>query len=324
MNCINFKNSAQPVELLTQADKISRLEEIFIKYRHKTDIFLPDENFYNEISSPDDAKLLADKIFRWLGIKHRSLDIRIDPAQDQLVVYTRKSGSSTINLGWRVLNDPFLCGAALAHGITHHLLLSRAKLHLESSEENEALTDLGTIYSGLGVLILNGFSSGSDALGSMAQANYIAECLDYFEERRIVKSLWQPYVLPSVISNVVPDKLPIQNYSMAVRQQINKMTGNRTKTALVLMMIIILIGTSVFVYVKRPKNISAEMQSQKETIDILKIQYQQCIDTVEYKRQTRDLTDIFMQRNIEADQSRCTSLRNRYNYEVAQYNSKLK
>lgn len=195
MDCVNSNITAQPTKLPTVADQIVHLEKLFASYRHKADVFLPGKDFYTNITEPSDAQLMANKIFEWLGIKHHSLEIHIDPNQDQLLKYSMHGDSKNLILGRNCLNNPLLAGAVIAHGICHHLLLSRSNTHLENIEENESLTDLGTIYAGLGVLIINSFKSELAVLGSMAKPNYIAECKDYFNEKRIVSNLWHPHVM---------------------------------------------------------------------------------------------------------------------------------
>jgi hypothetical protein len=50
----------------------------------------------------------------------------------------------------------FILGATLAHELAHHYL-ARMGVRLSDTDENERLTDLATIYLGLGKLTLNGY-----------------------------------------------------------------------------------------------------------------------------------------------------------------------
>lgn len=323
MGCITFQGKVVQVSLLTHSDKIKKIEEVFSGNRHKSDIFLPDDDFYESTVSAEDPERMADSIFKWLGIKHRSVHFHVDPNQEQLLVYTHKKNASQLSLGPEVLQDPLLCAAVVAHGIVHHLLIARAKISLGESDENEALADLGTIYAGLGILVINGFETKQSALGSMGTQNYASEFLDYCSELRIVKSLWQPYVLPSVASEYLSTSTPLQKLKPFIKSRLSRSASRRKKITFGLTVMLVTMGGVFYIMASQPKYLSAEMQEKRGTIALLKNQVEQCQNTVAYKQQKWDQSDIFIQRQIDADKTRCTSLTNRYNYEVNDYNSKL-
>ncbi|MBA3758022.1 hypothetical protein H0X10_00090 [Candidatus Saccharibacteria bacterium] len=323
MNCVNSHTEDPGTTLLTQTDKVVSLDKLFAKYRHTHDVFLPDETFYKAVTGPEDVEHMAGSIFKWLGIKHRSITFHIDPSQDQLVTVDVHKTSTRVVVGWVNQIDPFICGASVAHAIVHHLLICRAKLDLGNDQENEELADLGTIYLGLGIVVMNGFGSRTSVLGSMARTNYVAECLDYFKDRNVVPSLWQPYVIPSVIAQNTRNHLPDNQYVPYIRTQRTTHQTHKKRLVIIGSMALVMTGLLVAVFATKPRYLSAEMQDQKESINLLKDQHKQCQDTVLRKRQTWDQSDIFILRQIEADQTRCTSLKNRYNYEVGQFNSRL-
>jgi hypothetical protein len=63
---------------------------------------------------------------------------------------------SRIKLGATNKHSPFVLGAILAHELTHHFLLNKGVVY-DDINENERLTDLATVYLGLGKLTLNGY-----------------------------------------------------------------------------------------------------------------------------------------------------------------------
>jgi len=63
---------------------------------------------------------------------------------------------SRIKLGFTNKHSPFVLGAILAHELTHHYLFNRGVVY-DDIDENERLTDLATVYLGLGKLTLNGY-----------------------------------------------------------------------------------------------------------------------------------------------------------------------
>ncbi|MHB8655620.1 MAG: hypothetical protein ACYDA9_17270 [Terriglobia bacterium] len=100
--------------------------------------------------------------------------------------------------------DPLAVGAILAHEMMH-LYLFRLNLKLEDTQENELLTDLATINTGLSILIINGMSYSSEwwltiimavfgrvywrsqelAFGYFKPREYGDYAKFYFKERRI-------------------------------------------------------------------------------------------------------------------------------------------
>lgn len=322
MDCIESAAAGEPIELLTQADKLAYLEKLFSPKRPKADVFLPDETFYSEIRGPEDAERIADTLFKWLGIKHRSISFHIDPNQDKLISYEKHGATSTVSLGWRVQADQFLCAAAVAHAVVHHVLLARSKITLSNTHETEELTDLGTIHAGFGIIIMNSLNSAVPALGSLAAPNYIAECQDYFSEQRIVSSVWSPFVLTEVL-NVYAQDINQQRSAGFVSRRLKRGLKRKHKLHVAAALFASAALGAGFLFIQRPKHMTPELQAQADTIKILKSQFEQCEDTVKRKQQTWNTDDIFIQRQIEADMSRCSSLRSRYNHEVSRYNSQL-
>jgi hypothetical protein len=323
MDCLKTNTKNPQVELLTHSDKTERLEEIFAAYHRKNDVFLPNDTFYADITGPESLGAMASAIFTYLGVKHRNVEFHIDLDSTEPVAYQRHSGANRIVLGWRAMEDPLLAGSLVAHGIAHHLLISRAKIHLDSNEEIESFTDLATIYAGLGILVMNGLTSKHGCLGALAPQNYVAECIDYFHEHRVVPSVWQPYVTPEVISLHGDKPLPKRRYRTVIRKRIEQHAKHRKNIMVGGMLTALFLGFIGFTILSGPQYLSAEMQAQKDTVDLLKLQHRECEETVQRKERTWDTSDIFMQRQIDADKTRCASLRNRYNYEVSQYNDKL-
>jgi len=190
MDCVKSFSKTKKIQLLNQSDKIEFLETAFSSYKQKSDIFIPDASFYKQTTLQSDIDQMADAIFKWLNIKHRSIEFKTNANQPLYLDYTKKGAHSIVTINYAAQANSLLLGAVIAHAITHHLLISRSKVSIQNIGENEALTDLGTIYLGLGVLVLNGLNNAAPMLGYMAADNYVAECLDFFNERRLVPSIW--------------------------------------------------------------------------------------------------------------------------------------
>ena len=135
------------------------------------EIFLPDATFYAQYDQSVDKTaglhLMAQALFGWLKIDPMGSVIDFYEEKDfpkhsgdTAGFYTRfedKHGyeRELIYLNSRHRQNSLAVGAILAHEMMH-LYLFRLGLRLEDTRENELLTDLTTIKTGLPVLILNG------------------------------------------------------------------------------------------------------------------------------------------------------------------------
>lgn len=322
MDCILRKGRTEHVTLLTHADKVKKLEEFLGSKRHRIDLFLPEDVFYGTTVGPDDPERMADQIFKWLGVKHRSLVLHIDSNQETLMSYEHTKAGSRVVLGWRCQEDVLLCGAVVAHAVVHHLLIARARISFGSHEEDESITDLATIHAGLGVLILNSFGK-QPVLGMMGRINYASEFLDYCNQHQLVSSLWQPYVMPDTATQYLSAKSKAGILKPFIVRSIKRTRSQKWIVTASVSCFVLITGVGAIIVSNQPARLSAEMLEKRDSISVLKAQVEQCQETVNRKEATWDRSDIFIQRKIEADETRCASLRSRYNYEVGQYNADL-
>jgi len=156
--------------------------------------FFPPRDFYNKWSGNDfSLAIMAQKILSYLNepvgnfivVFHSSLG-------DTPGVFTvTKEGQEVIFVNDKYVKDPYAVSAVLAHEIMHLYLMSRKHIVLEDKKENELLTDLGTIYLGLGILVINGMSYKSNwfltVIGLFAGVLYVNEqklAFGYFEPRQ--------------------------------------------------------------------------------------------------------------------------------------------
>lgn len=138
--------------------------------------YYPDDLFYLQYCEDPLAALhyKSRALFSFLNIEPRGCiidfcddrDLGHRFSADAAGLYTRvsdKHGQETeiILVNSKYRSDPFAVGAVLAHEMMH-LYLFRLGLRLEDTHQNELLTDLATINTGLSILILNGMSYSSD------------------------------------------------------------------------------------------------------------------------------------------------------------------
>jgi len=131
-------------------------------------IFEPDENFYSMLKGGDPFKAL-----RYLGhfLKLKSLpDVELVDSK-----FFEEQGiggfitGSKISIPKYFIKDPYGFGYVLAHELAHYILIHEEQIILDDEQENEILTEIFVIYSGMGKLFLNGFKS-KDVEGSSLHA----------------------------------------------------------------------------------------------------------------------------------------------------------
>lgn len=324
MQCVIESSGTKKLQLITHTDRVKELTSMLAHIRHKADLFLPSDTFYPEQVSSEDPERMAHEIFSWMGIKHRSLIFHMDPDQDQLVQYSYVKHKSQVSFNMQAMQNPFVCGAAVAHAITHHLIIARAKVQLNATQEDEAFADLATVYAGLGILILNSFSTKTPALGGMAQANYASEFLDYCSGQRIVSSIWMPHILPNITETHLGAHDKSKRLVPFLSAYTKHVASHRRGIALVTSATGLLLIAILSLFLSQPKALSADMLEKRDGISVLKAQIAHCEATVKRKLATWDQSDIFIERQIQADNTRCNSLKSRYNYEVGEYTTQLK
>jgi len=135
-------------------------------------VFFPDSYFYAGYYNDNLAGLhyMARVLFEWLEISPNGCIIdffneKDYPGQNAPGFYTKiknENGEETevIFINATHKHDSFSVGAILAHEMMH-LYLFRLNLKIDNVLENELLTDLATIRTGLSILILNGMTYSS-------------------------------------------------------------------------------------------------------------------------------------------------------------------
>lgn len=139
--------------------------------------FYPDQEFYSEYTKNIETGLddMVNKLFAYLEIPREGCIVSFCPKKvlmqispDTAGFYTKQLSDENkevemIMVSIEHAEKPLHVAAILAHEMMH-LYLFRLGIEIEDTAENELLTDLATIETGLGILTLNG----------MARHNHIA------------------------------------------------------------------------------------------------------------------------------------------------------
>lgn len=131
-----------------------------------TDEFFPDEYFGDE----EDAEALVRRVCGYMSVNRDRLEIEFFKSQEVEIQsrfcfvegstkgasghYTKRRGKFVISLESSQLEDPMNLVATVAHELGHVRLLGEGRLH-RGYEDHESLTDLLTVFLGLGVFTAN-------------------------------------------------------------------------------------------------------------------------------------------------------------------------
>lgn len=149
---------------------------------NETAIFEPDETFYSMLKDGEPFKAL-----RYLGafLKLKSLpDVELADSKffEEQGIGGFISGSK-ISIPKYFTKDPHGFGYVLAHELAHYILIHEEQIILDDEQENEILTEIFVIYSGMGKLFLNGFKSKDIESSSLHARGYLDEkILKYIHE----------------------------------------------------------------------------------------------------------------------------------------------
>lgn len=145
---------------LSEQEKIDLLLKTFKKNKLKpSNLFLPDDEFYAQWDGTDiGLRVMASKLLKRLKLKPKSLAVGFYDQMEHPGLYVSQGREQLILVHSKHSNNPFQCAAIMAHELMHYYLMHKAKIVLEDTRENELLTDLATIYSGFGILVINSFS----------------------------------------------------------------------------------------------------------------------------------------------------------------------
>ena len=137
-------------------------------------VFEPDESFYSMLKDGEPFKAL-----RYLGafLKLKSLP-DVELADSKFFEEQGISGfisGSKISVPKYFTKDPHGFGYVLAHELAHYILIHEEQIILDDEQENEILTEIFVIYSGMGKLFLNGFKGKDVESSSLHAQGYLDE-----------------------------------------------------------------------------------------------------------------------------------------------------
>lgn len=153
-------------------------------------IVLPNSIFFPETFEPNEngARRLLDHLCGYMDVTPATVEFFVftDHLNDYVTgngnaagVYQREGNAHHIGVEYRTLADPFGLIATLVHELAHVHLLGSGRI-ADDEEDGEMLTDLLTVYFGLGVFTANAVireqyrSYGHHTSWSIGRAGYLS------------------------------------------------------------------------------------------------------------------------------------------------------
>jgi len=308
--------------------------------------FYPDDLFYLQYYADPLAALhyKAQVIFSLLKIQPRGCvidfceekEFRGYFSADTAGVYTTfrdEDGQEKelILINSKHKDNTFEVGAILAHEMMH-LYLSRLNLRVQETQENELLTDLATINTGLSILILNGMSYSSAwwltiimavfgwfywsseelAFGYFKPGEYGRHAVSYFNDKRIQVEDIIGYLTPAS-RHFVPHRPSVKGRASTPFIQLLEKRHRRSNVIKGGIAAAVLIPVLAWVTVSVKKDHDLEEQIKGCKAEVLLLGTKIDGDTTKLKHLDEELTKYRDSEDVE-----------RYNSLVDPYNSLLK
>lgn len=109
-----------------------------------------------------------------------------------------------------------------------------------------------------------------------------------------------------------------------VQQESAKLSLLRLKSSLMIVLICLLTVVVWLIIDVKPKSLPAELANEVDNINVLANNRRLCNIMVKQQQKSLDENDIFSDRQIDAQMTRCKSVENIYNYRLNVLNEKLR
>lgn len=310
------------------SDIVWTSQELLQKLRHyyaNRDILVPDNDFYGNIRTKQGLENAAHTMQRHLKLKS-DVSYTFSHKVSWPGQCTIKRKKAIITLPRQALAKPLLAIANIAHLLVHISLQEHRISHIDPSE-NEKLVDLAAIYSGLGVVIVNGLHRGGwsshlkqhkrpSCLGNLTEATFIQE----------LKKQLPVSIQTSLASSTVTweRKRLYSNTSLLEKPRVIREADTyhdrslrRAVSSLAALIVLVVLGALLIN--RSPAYTDTTLRALKSDAEELRTAYTICAQRLEQlQRAVPD--DFTSERTISAEQVTCKSLENRYNNAVLRYN----
>ncbi len=320
--------------LWNEDEKTEKLKQLF-----KRQSLLCPENFYTPARQSSDLEQMLDRLCKHLGLRIIPSVIFSDRLkQDGMMEIENKHVLIVVNA--RYTANPYACAAILAHNLCHYLLIHKHGIILNDVSENEKVADLATIYSGLGIVVLNGvrplgwrrYLAGlmnllgkrqTPGLGYFKPRSYAVELAQYVSAMHLPTDKVASHTVPWAQSLLYKEFRTKGSFPIFMQEarKLHRRSLQRFWLSLFIFVCFGIIGG--YTLLQKPAFLSEELRLQKQVVSDLLSSYQGCSDRVATLKNEYGVSDPSVLRHIDNELTKCKSLENRYNYEVDVYNVML-
>lgn len=315
-------------------------------FTHRGELFLPDDMFYVPLIDAANLQTMAKRLLTWLGTKPVNLTIRFSEDSAEPARYQKREDHHFIEIQSRYNTNPYQCGALLSRSVLAYVIQGKKKLELETAAMQEFI-DLASVYAGFSLLVINGLEAKDGLLNrinldvawlthmtrrplgtfTMSLHDYLRLFTSYIREYAISPGYFMSHVAPAV-RLFLPKKWQtvsrhrglqpkyVQSDEYTFRQQLIKFVG-------ILGIGIFLVFLSLFIRDQLRPALPRELAEEKFQLEVMHQSYELCEQSILDKTGSYNPNDHFMQRDLEATENRCLSLKNRYNSGVEAFNTRL-
>jgi hypothetical protein len=178
------------------------------------EVILPTEDYFSDAyaGTERDARTILDKVCSYMDVDPAAVDLHFydsHPLEKTLGLYEAVEGKYRIWIEYGALADPLSLVATMAHELAHVHLLGHGRVTADV-EDHEPLTDLLTVFFGLGVIMANAviresyWNAGAVSGWNMTRQGYLtipmyAYALALFTQARgEARPAWAKHLRPDV------------------------------------------------------------------------------------------------------------------------------
>ncbi len=322
----------------TRDDKLVLLKNINASRNKAGELMIPDNDIYGGLYDIERIKRTSKEFLVWLEMKPTNLCYEIDNYKP--VGLLESDGKFYINIGTNIAKNPYVATSIIAKSSCEYYL-KRKKIQYD-----DELLELATVHFGLGVFMINAFDSGNDLVsflrrftGRSSNPRVTHLILSYFTPDKYYRMFanylkinqlgfracidhllpWSAKGLKKMDTNI--KAIYPTDY---VQQESAKLSLLRLKSSLMIVLICLLTVVVWLIIDVKPKSLPAELANEVDNINVLANNRRLCNIMVKQQQKSLDENDIFSDRQIDAQMTRCKSVENIYNYRLNVLNEKLR
>ncbi|MEK7603042.1 MAG: hypothetical protein AAB459_02240 [Patescibacteria group bacterium] len=355
----NTRRSAVPKKITNKIIKTSRLtesidEKIYIQdyvtleaqadlmvsllNKHNVPhgrIFYYSDDFYNSTDS------YLVELVGWLDIKNMQISIIKEPELHTMSTYVRGKDKILLYIRDNGTLSSYAKAALAARALCEYIIVEIFEIELpDNFNGREQFLQVASVYLGLGTVIINGINRTTSWV-NQTWSNYIRKSTDSARYPEEYASVFVHYIerfdsdMVKVSGQIMPwvaEFLPTNyarrihdshNPSEPVRHAVTQRFGRNVSHLGIGVLIIFFCLGIWYIAGQKGSTLNSDQKEKRENLVVLKHQYELCVKGVQQKQKAFSKDDVFFERAIQTDLSRCESIRNSYNYEADKFNESI-